>query len=1218
MVADQGPQLSLSLSPPLALPLLPLLLLLLLLLLDRCQGRSFGRGCAAPAGDDLPGDHCGVAASLCTEGPPASAAAPRWRLPQGLLKDDAFKADIRAELLAQGVVEDVIEGVERRVLADWQRTSPAMLDAAGTCLSWFPRRRRPMDHAQFEALWCAGGVIARLAPGATPAAPGALPQYAASMPADRERELRCLTAGTGRNWEHLAAASAMDRWLAFKQTITAAAEKFDAAWQAFGESGTRWFHRFGDDRQLAPPMHAEQLQALRRLVDGFAVFGADDGAHDVPLRARPPAAAATLPREEGGGALADIQLHGEALRAKVAAGLLHPQRRPWKALAAAAFEAALPGLGTAALLTRLPPDAPYAAPLSPRHRSYWRALAAARPRRLLQPGEMLWQQVGLEPLAGNARVAPRPGAATRVPWPAALAVWGAARRLRDLRSAAAGGLPAEMPPPWTAALAGPRPPSDWEASGDGGWARYCRPGAVRLFVVAGDGRLEDPPAGAAPPAAAVWRDCCVARCPPQKGRPVGAAQPLPPAGPAPAAAGGGGSGGSGGGSGGRGGGRGGGGGGGGRGGGRGGRGGGAGGGGAGQVGGGRGSGGGGGGGGTGGGAGGAEQREPSADLYLVGTWAAARLDPSLWGLGDAPLTGFSVRDACLRLLRLRAAADMPGLYAPCCAVAPRLWGGAGDGPDPAEVGKIAARQLQVYAAKARGLQRVGAGGALGRRRREELDAALAPIYHAAWMDPSPPRDPPLVRAVRGAERAAAAAAQAAAAAAPTAPANDDCADALPGDGERRPQWRAVWRRARDRLLPRELRGFAWMLLHAALSCGGAQAAFWSPGQPGLADAVCCSNAACRAAAPGGWPLETLLHALLDCPAVRPALRWLADLWPRFAGGSTPPLTAEVWLQDSPAAWRPHAAQAGAEARAHAEQRWAYLRLAVLEAAWRLRCKRRRGGQQFEAADVVEDVIEGVERRVLADWQRTSPAMLDAAGTCLSWFPRRRRPMDHAQFEALCPPPRPGERAPARALYVAGAWTDITADPSLWGHGRTPLTHLTVGGATRRLVRLSAVARLGRRYSPAEAVAPALWGAALDGTVDPHALDGTAQRQQAAFIEKLTAPSEPATAAWCLETVQHALLDCPAFAPADVCRDFVGTVRRLVRADWLRATADITDLPGVQASWFPAEERRQPFTVADFERQWCPGSVVAHVVHGQAGRPARVDLRLGAPSGLDLA
>ncbi|KAI8476651.1 MAG: hypothetical protein J3K34DRAFT_516508 [Monoraphidium minutum] len=354
------------------------------------------------------------------------------------------------------------------------------------------------------------------------------------------------------------------------------------------------------------------------------------------------------------------------------------------------------------------------------------------------------------------------------------------------------------------------------------------------------------------------------------------------------------------------------------------------------------------------------------------------------------------------------------------------------------------------------------------------------------MDPSPPRDPPLVRAVRGAERAAAAAAQAAAAAAPTAPANDDCADALPGDGERRPQWRAVWRRARDRLLPRELRGFAWMLLHAALSCGGAQAAFWSPGQPGLADAVCCSNAACRAAAPGGWPLETLLHALLDCPAVRPALRWLADLWPRFAGGSTPPLTAEVWLQDSPAAWRPHAAQAGAEARAHAEQRWAYLRLAVLEAAWRLRCKRRRGGQQFEAADVVEDVIEGVERRVLADWQRTSPAMLDAAGTCLSWFPRRRRPMDHAQFEALwCAggviarlAPGATPAAPGAVLLCFGAWRLPRASAAGGGGVAAAAAAAGGGGGVAAAAAMAAAAAT----AAAAALPPAPAGAGGGGRV----------------------------------------------------------------------------------------------------------------------------------------
>ncbi|KAI8462822.1 MAG: hypothetical protein J3K34DRAFT_527483 [Monoraphidium minutum] len=604
---------------------------------------------------------------------------------------------------AADVVEDVIEGVERRVLADWQRTSPAMLDAAGTCLSWFPRRRRPMDHAQFEALWCAGGVIARLAPGATPAAPGAV--------------LLCF-----------------------------------GAW---------------------------------RLPRASAAGGGGVAA----------AAAAA----GGGGGVA----------------------------AAAAMAAAAATAAAAAL-----PPAPAGA-------------------------------------GGGGRL-----------------------------------------PQYAASM-----PADVGASAQSSFAGApARLGRVHLQLPR-----------------RYFADF--------RGIEVG------------------------------------------------------------------------------------------ADLYL---------------------------------------------------------GGAGDGPDPAEVGKIAARQLQVYAAKARGLQRVGAGGALGRRRREELDAALAPIYHAAWMDPSPPRDPPLVRAVRGAERAAAAAAQAAAAAAPTAPANDDCADALPGDGERRPQWRAVWRRARDRLLPRELRGFAWMLLHAALSCGGAQAAFWSPGQPGLADAVCCSNAACRAAAPGGWPLETLLHALLDCPAVRPALRWLADLWPRFAGGSTPPLTAEVWRQDSPAAWRPHAAQAGAEARAHAEQRWAYLRLAVLEAAWRLRCKRRRGGQQFEAADVVEDVIEGVERRVLADWQRTSPAMLDAAGTCLSWFPRRRRPMDHAQFEALwCAggviarlAPGATPAAPGAVLLCFGAWRLPRASAAGGGGVAAAAAAAGGGGGVAAAAAMAAAAAT----AAAAALPPAPAGAGGGGRV----------------------------------------------------------------------------------------------------------------------------------------
>jgi hypothetical protein len=38
-----------------------------------------------------------------------------------------------------------------------------------------------------------------------------------------------------------------------------------------------------------------------------------------------------------------------------------------------------------------------------------------------------------------------------------------------------------------------------------------------------------------------------------------------------------------------------------------------------------------------------------------------------------------------------------------------------------------------------------------------------------------------------------------------------------------------------------------------------------------------------------------------------------------------------------------------------------------------------------------------------------------------------------------------------------------------------------------------------------------------------------------------------------------------FAPTDVGRDFTAAMRRLVRADWLRATTDITDMQGVRQS-----------------------------------------------------
>ena len=381
---------------------------------------------------------------------------------------------------------------------------------------------------------------------------------------------------------------------------------------------------------VAPPQ--PQLRAMRRLIDGFVAFGAADDDLAAPLRGRPPLAAAALPWEEGGMAAADLELHGVALRAKVAAALLHPQRRPWKELAAAAFDAALPGLGPAAMLTTLAPGGRFEAPLSARLCDYWRALAAVGPRRLQQPGDMLPQQVGVEPLAGNARVAPGAGRPTRVSWGAAKAAWVAARRLRDLPRADGGGLPAEVPPAWGAALAGPWPPTDWAASGDGAWVRHLGLGAQRDFAVGADGRLLDPAPGSAPPAHATWLDCCVVACPLLRGRPAGAAAPLPPPAPAPAPPGGG-----------------------------------------------------------GGAAAATVDLYLAGPWTSVGwdpsLWGCAETPLTSFSVSEASLR--------LRRLRAIKALG-PGGYEPTRAVAPRLWGGGADAPDAGYLAATAARQQRFF------------------------------------------------------------------------------------------------------------------------------------------------------------------------------------------------------------------------------------------------------------------------------------------------------------------------------------------------------------------------------------------------------------------------------------------------------------------------------------------------------------------------------------------
>ena len=173
---------------------------------------------------------------------------------------------------------------------------------------------------------------------------------------------------------------------------------------------------------------------------------------------------------------------------------------------------------------------------------------------------------------------------------------------------------------------------------------------------------------------------------------------------------------------------------------------------------------------------------------------------------------------------------------------------------------------------------------------------------------------------------------------------------------------------------------------------------WASGADGLAEDVCCGNAACRRpltageSATAAWCLETVQHALLDCPAVRPALQWLATQWARIEGGGGPPLTAAVWLVGDPGAWQPQRAHAGL---------WRSLRTAMLSAVWELRTRRLATGTQFGPTNVGRAFTAAVRRLVRTDWLRATTDITDMQGVRRSWFPgaARRRQPSIAEFEA---------------------------------------------------------------------------------------------------------------------------------------------------------------------------------------------------------------------------
>ena len=254
------------------------------------------------------------------------------------------------------------------------------------------------------------------------------------------------------------------------------------------------------------------LTNISRAIAAFTIFGSLlDEADTRPLRHRPSRIVASLPPEMGGVAQVDLEAFNHALRAKVPAMLLHPRRRPWKPLMAAAFQRACPGLGLGVLVqqTRCYGTAAPRA-LSVRHASYVQSLRELGIHRGLPHACMSREQIGLEGLIGNHSVANAQGLAHTSPsqLPPSLQ-----------QSCQLGQVPfsqwasLKLPVSWPAVYHSPST-NRWEVDGAQQWVRTTRPcGGVVHYLVLPDGQLELSPQNGPLAPCTTWTAACVLDCP---------------------------------------------------------------------------------------------------------------------------------------------------------------------------------------------------------------------------------------------------------------------------------------------------------------------------------------------------------------------------------------------------------------------------------------------------------------------------------------------------------------------------------------------------------------------------------------------------------------------------------------------------------------------------------------------------------------------------------
>jgi hypothetical protein len=158
----------------------------------------------------------------------------------------------------------------------------------------------------------------------------------------------------------------------------------------------------------------------------------------------------------------------------------------------------------------------------------------------------------------------------------------------------------------------------------------------------------------------------------------------------------------------------------------------------------------------------------------------------------------------------------------------------------------------------------------------------------------------------------------------------------------------------------------------------------------------CTAACCR----DPHVPETVSHAMLDCPAISQAADWLRQLWAAVTGGDPPPRDPQVILADDHRVWAP----AGAELH----DLWTRLRLATLQAVWRVRCHRhlyaRGGGQGSDLSHAaVLQAIQDIRFAIRRDWMRVEKGragILAESGLPSSWFRGRDPALKQDEFLAL--------------------------------------------------------------------------------------------------------------------------------------------------------------------------------------------------------------------------